>query len=153
MDPTQLIYTGCFFKNNILLLTSLLETSIEYGKIDFNTTRFLVFTNKKLKQKILDLYKTYSVKGDVMILNKPICTMVRHSRNEIYKLEVAAAKLHIFDYPEIHKYKKILWLDYNTIISNNLNNIFAIDPKKKILSNYENKTGKDVHIMDTLLRR
>lgn len=141
MNPTQLIYTGCFFKDRYLcLLKSLLETSIKFGKVDFNTTRFLVFTNQALKQKILDLYDELDIKGDIMILDKPIHTVINHSIDERRRMEASASRLHIFDYPEIHKYKKILWLDCDILISNNLNNIFTIDPKNKLNVAWEGNT-------------
>ena len=128
----NLIYTGCFFNEKyIKLLDLLFESIITYGKINFKTTRILVMTDSTLKPQVEKLYEKYKLRGDILIL-----------KNITNVFESCCARLQIFRYPALHKYKKIIWLDCDILVTNNLSTIFKYEPCEKL---YVAREGITLH--------
>ncbi len=132
MTKKNLIYTGCFFNEKYVhMLDLLFESIIKYGQIDFKKTRILVMTDDTLKPKVKKLYEKYKLRGDILIL-----------KNITNVFESCCARLQIFKYPVLHKYKKIIWLDCDILITNNLSNILKYEPHEKL---YVAREGNTFH--------
>ena len=130
MKKKNLIYTGCFFNETyVRMLDLLFESIIKYGKINFKKTRILVMTDNTLESKVKKLYEKYKLRGDILIL-----------KNITNVFESCCARLHIFKYPVLHKYKKIIWLDCDILITNNLSNILKYEPQEKLYVASEGNT-------------
>ena len=130
MTKKNLIYTGCFFNETyVQMLDLFFESIIKYGKINFKKTRILVMTDNALISEVKKLYEKFKLRGDILIFKK--ITNV---------FEVRCARLHIFKYPELYKYKKILWLDCDILVTNNLSNILKYEPHEKLYVASEGNT-------------
>ena len=107
----NLVYFCVFHNKEYLELLKIVFMTIKF----FSTTDnidFLVFTSKDFEFYINNL----SVLFDIQI------KMKFHDFNSVY--EATHARLHIFEYKDIHLYEKILYLDTDIIIQNDINSIF-----------------------------
>ena len=111
------------------MLDLLFESIIKYGQIDFKKTRILVMTDNTLESKVKKLYEKYKLRGDILIL-----------KNITNVFESCCARLQIFKYHVLHKYKKIIWLDCDILITNNLSNILKYEPHEKLYVASEGNT-------------
>lgn len=122
-----LIYSCVFFQEKYLDLISLLFKSyILYGQIK---TKYLIITNDTFKSSILDLFNLLHIDGDILIYNL----------NTLF--EAGYSRLLIFNYEEISKYQKILYLDCDILITNDLNHLFKINMDDKIYVLKEGNTS------------
>jgi lipopolysaccharide biosynthesis glycosyltransferase len=112
----------------------LLESIILYGNLNSNID-IVLYTTTKFK-KIIEEFNIVIEKKDNIkyIIND----------NIHYIDEACSAKLDIFSLSLIDNYNKILYLDIDTIVTNNLNDIFDIC-KEDILYTVENKTIDDIN--------
>jgi hypothetical protein len=110
----KLIFITVFFeKKYIYLLYLLLESLYIYGNLD-NKTKILIYTSNDFKNIIenSNLYSDYII----------------FYTNDDYKIinEAYSARLDLFEIPIISKFKKILYLDCDIIIINDINKIFDL---------------------------
>ena len=120
-----LIYSCIFLKKDyIQLLKLLLESYIKYNTYH---TKYLVITNNKFKLEIETFLNELNIDYDIWSL----------TINSI--LGACCSRLLIFDYPKIHKYTKILYLDTDIIITNNLTELINYNLDKKLYVFNENK--------------
>jgi hypothetical protein len=116
----NLIYTCVFYKKSYIELLKLLLTSISIkSKID-KETDILIITSSEFKQLI---------EKEVEYLNLPIYYFIMEV-DSIF--DSACARLNIFSYKDIRKYKKILYLDTDTLFNSDMNVLFNlnISPEK-----------------------
>lgn len=117
------VYMNCIFitvffqEKYIELLFLLLESLFFFGKPD-NDTEILIYTSEKFKEII--------IKNPSYIQNK-IKFEINNDYNSIEK--ACCARLDLFELNSINKYEKILYLDTDIIIANNINSIFNICDK------------------------
>ena len=124
----NLIYS-CVFTNEkyLNLLELLLKSYIEFGKPD-NNIDYLVISNKVYEKKILNLFEKYNIRGNIWLI----------SDNSF--VTALCSRLFIFDYKNINNYNKILYLDTDILITNNLKNIFNFDMENILYVLKENGT-------------
>lgn len=112
----NLIYACVFYKKSYIELLKLLFTSISIkSNIDKETTDILVITSSEFKPLI---------EKEVAYLNLPIYYFLLEV-NSIF--DAACARLNIFSYKDIRKYKKILYLDTDTLVNSDVNVLFNLD--------------------------
>ena len=109
----NLIYSCIFCNKDYIQLLSLLLNS--YIKYNTYRTKYLIIPHKSFETEIKQLLSKYNINHDIWCLNKKSI------------LGACCSRLLIFNNPKINKYKKILYLDTDIIITNYI----------KILFNYE----------------
>jgi hypothetical protein len=122
----NLIYSCVFFKVQYLKLLDLLLKSYITFNQNFDST-YLIITQPSFEDRIKNLFLKYKIKNfDIFTLNL----------SGIF--EACASRLHIFDYPKINLYQKILYLDTDILITNNINNLFNLEIKEYLYVLKEN---------------
>jgi lipopolysaccharide biosynthesis glycosyltransferase len=112
MDMDNLVYTCVFYDVDYTLLLDILLQSISsrcQTKCNFDV---LVFTQPSFKTKIEKIIECLNFKVYICILD---CDSI---------VEAKSTRLKIFDWPLIHKYKNILYLDTDIVIGENISDIF-----------------------------
>ena len=116
----KLIYSCVFFQEKYInLIEILLKSYIYYGKPKIDIT-YLIITNEKFKSKIQNIFDKLEINGKIWCLEL----------NTLF--EAGYSRLKIFDYPEIYRYSKILYLDCDILVTNNVNNILNFDIENKL---------------------
>jgi len=126
----NLVYS-CVFLNetNVTKLEYLLKSYVLYGEGKTNSdTKYLVITSTSLKNMVEELFKKLHVNGEIWCLN--LYTAIQSSYSKYY----------IFDYPGVKKYEKILYLDLNVVVTNDIKKIFNYELEDKIYSLEEGNT-------------
>ena len=117
MMPNQhLIYSCVFFKKDYLDLLNLLLES--FSRHDKSNTKYLIITNSRFEPTVKDMFEVHSINGDTWVID-----------NIPTQFEATCARLHIFDYPEMHNYETFLYLDVDILITNPMGPIFDIELK------------------------
>jgi len=115
LKPTSknLVYMAVFHNSQYIELLKILMTSIKlFSKVD--TIDFLVFTTYEFSKDIQDISKT---------LNIPI-SMKFFTFTSMH--ESSCARLYIFDYEHVSSYDKILYIDTDIIVQNDLSVLFDV---------------------------
>ena len=130
----NLVYISCSFSDQyIIILEILLESLVTLGKVNFTTTDVLIMTDNILHQKIVDLCNKLKIPAKFIVSD--IKT----------KFDAAAYRLNIFNYSEIDKYSKLLYLDCDIVIVNDINTIFALDLENKLYAGSEETSTSYMH--------
>jgi lipopolysaccharide biosynthesis glycosyltransferase len=112
----NLIYICIFHQQTYINLLKLLLNSIKnYGNINTITTDILIITTNEFKPLIENIGIEYGINLKYYILNI----------NSLF--DAGCARLHIFDYEYINTYEKILYLDTDILINNNIDIIFELN--------------------------
>jgi len=132
MACENLVYLCVFNSKEYVNLLKMLMMSVKfYSKTD--NIHFLVFTNAKFEQDINEISS---------LLEIPIKTKFI----EIETVHQAlCARAHIFDYEEIHLYKKILYIDTDILVQNDLTEIFNLKIENKIYALKEGTIEHEYH--------
>lgn len=126
----NLIYSCVFHNEDYLKLASLLFKSFSlYSNIQ--SYDYLVITEKRFESSIEKLYSENNINGLIWCL----------TANS--QLEACYTRLKIFDYPNINKYDKILYLDTDILIIGGLNEIFDLQLIDKLYCFNEGKKVLD----------
>jgi FkbM family methyltransferase len=118
MADKRLVYSCVFFNENYLALTNLLLES--FARHDTKNTKYLIIASPRFKPQIQKMFDDYGIDGDIWTL--PIYT----------QFGSACARLHIFSYPEIDDYSKILYLDVDMLITAPLEPLFNKELDEKL---------------------
>jgi len=111
----NLVYFCLFYnKDYVDLLRILMITVKFYSQTD--TIDFLVLTESKFESAIKDIST---------MLNIPILTKIYNPLTDF--LDSCCARYSIFDYEHINNYQKILYLDADIVVQNDLTTLFTID--------------------------
>ena len=112
MQGTNLIYCCVFYNKDYFRLLDLLLKSMKvYSTQTFD---FLVMTTAEFEPEVKKIAKTLNLELNIFCLEfKTI-------------FQAACARLFIFDYPNLSKYEKILYLDTDIIIKGELAQVFAL---------------------------
>ena len=110
----NLIYACVFYNAEYIRLLELLLLSLRiYSTCD--SFHILIITSEGFTEKIKDFSMKIGLPVKIHCLP---CTSI---------FEAACARLHIFDWPEISAYNKILYVDTDIIIRRDLSRLFMID--------------------------
>jgi lipopolysaccharide biosynthesis glycosyltransferase len=129
----KLIYLCVFFNENYLNLLRLFSLSLSFfGNKDENTD-ILILTMWPFFDKVKDIFQKINMPVSIYCL-------------DLYTFfEAAYSRLYIFDYPYIDIYQKILYLDADILITNNVNNILDLTVDDKLYTLIEGKIGDEYH--------
>ncbi|MBN2087340.1 glycosyltransferase, partial [Candidatus Peregrinibacteria bacterium] len=131
MKTRNLIYCSIFLNKDYFALLKLFIKSLKkLGNIGANTD-ILVLTSKEFEPKVKKIFKKNGLSVITYCLDIP------------NTFASACTRLFIFDYPEIHLYDKILYLDVDIIVAGNLNNILDLDIENKLYVYNELKKIED----------
>jgi hypothetical protein len=116
--PVRNLINICVFHNKqyIDLLNLLLQTLYFNGEGGQPTFDILIMTAPEYKADIEELISLYKFKCSVDYMIRPFKSM----------LEAAAARLYLFEYEHIGQYDRILYIDTDVLINNDLNFIFEL---------------------------
>lgn len=112
--PKNLIYCCVFYNKDYVRLLEILLKSLKIFSPQNFTFDFLVITQKNFEPMVQDLGRNLG------IVLKTFCL----DFSTIF--QAACARLFIFDYPEISRYQKLLYLDTDILIKAPLNPIFEL---------------------------
>ena len=116
----NLVYFCLFYnKDYVDLLRILMITVKFYSQTD--TIDFLVLTESKFESVIKDIST---------MLNIPILTKIYNPLTDF--LDSCCARYSIFDYEHINNYQKILYLDADIVVQNDLTTLFTIDIEDRV---------------------
>jgi len=108
-EEKNLVYCCVFYNKDYIKLLNLLLVSM---KIYSSSVDFVVLTSSNLE-------------GDIQALGKKLGIHLKtQTFNFTTIFQAACARLFIFDYKEIYKYKKILYIDTDIIIKGDLASVF-----------------------------
>jgi hypothetical protein len=126
-----LVFTSVFFNKQYLhLLDLLLESVVKWGNLKGD---FLVCTHDEYKEQVQALFDKHGVPGTMFIMN--VTTM----------FEASAARLHIFEYPDVQKYDKVLYIDTDVLITNDFALLMDSPIENKLYALKEDTTRSDCH--------
>lgn len=112
----QLIYMCVFHQESYVDLLKLLMTSIwKRGNVNSDTTDILIVTSPDFQPLIEIELKGLDLAFHYQLLD--LDTL----------FEAGCARLRIFQYPDIHKYETILYLDTDILIHSDLNILFHLE--------------------------
>lgn len=125
-----LVYS-CVFHNEdyVNLFNLLIESYKLYGCPNENTD-YLVICSPAFESDIARIVSGFNL--DVKIWCLDLKTI----------FEAAYSRLYIFNYPHINNYNRILYLDTDILITDNINNILELDIDNKL---YAQKSGNTNH--------
>ena len=116
----KLIYSCVFFNENYINLIELLLKSYKIFGDPSNDIDYLILCNDEFKNRIQEIFNILNINGKIWCLDLKTI------------FESSAARLKIFDYPDINLYNKILYLDCDILVTNSINNILDIPLENKI---------------------
>ena len=128
----NLIYICVFHQENYIKLLLLLINSIVVKTEIKETTNILIITCPAFQILIQKELETFNLSIQYYLLD--LHTL----------MEASSSKLKIFDYPEIDKYRKILYLDTDVLINSDLNVLLNIEISPEKL--YALEEGNICHV-------
>lgn len=110
----NLIYISVFCQQSYIKLLDLLLVSLSaFGKFDPDTTDILILTSPSFTEDIKKVSGQFPIKFFYLDINGIF--------------EAACSRLHIFKYPQLSNYDKILYIDTDIIVANPINNILDLE--------------------------
>lgn len=111
----NLIYSCIFFNKSYIKLLKLLLLSYKLYKSEKSNITYLIICNQEFNKDIFKIFNDLSL--DFVIWNLNIIT----------EFEAACCRLNIFDFQHINNFEKILYLDCDILINNNIEKIFDLN--------------------------
>tara|TARA_B100000401_G_scaffold436142_1_gene379068 strand:+ start:2332 stop:4014 length:1683 start_codon:yes stop_codon:yes gene_type:complete len=127
-----IIYSCVFFNEKYINLANLLLKSYKLFGNSSDDVDYLIICNPELKDKIQDIFDSLHINGKIW------CIKLKSI------FEVGYSKLQIFNYPYINSYNKILYLNYNVLITNSIHNILDLPLDNKLYAPQEGNTNNDL---------
>jgi len=127
-----LVYSCVFFQWNYINLLNLLLKSYALTD-DKKDIIYLVICHPKFEEHINNLFESLNIEGKVWCMDL----------NTFF--EAGYSRLFIFDYIEIEKYKKILYLDVDILVSDSLTKILSNELEDKLYAIEEGNTNTIYH--------
>ena len=125
----NLIYMCVFHNSNYINLLKLLINSISVkGNINKQTTDILIITSPEFQPLLQKELESFDL------------PLLYHILDLHTLMESSCCKLKIFQYPEIEKYQKLLYLDTDVLINSDINVLFNISISSEKLHALEEKT-------------
>lgn len=127
-----LVYSCVFFQWGYVKLLDLLLKSYALTE-DKKDITYLVICNFEFKEQVENIFNSLNIDGKIWCLNLKTI------------FEAGFARLFIYDYPEINKYEKILYLDTDILVVDGLTNILSHKLEDKIYAIEEGTTADIYH--------
>jgi hypothetical protein len=128
----NLMYMCVFHNKEYLELLKILLTTIKfYSKTD--AADLLVFTSKEFEPLVQDMATLLEITINVKTFNFQTFE------------EAACARLYIFEYENINAYNKILYIDTDIIVQNDLTDLFQVDIEDRIYAMREGTIEHEYH--------
>lgn len=138
----NLIYSCLFFQDDYINLLHLLLMSYKlYGN---SNAHYLIICDPKFKEKVEHLYSHYKIEGDIWSIEPEYKISPNIAEQRLALFESSYYRLNIFKYKNIHLYEKILYLDCDILITNNLQPVFNIAVEDKLYTLKE-ECGREQH--------
>jgi len=115
-----LIYFCMFGKKDYLNLVNLLALSIKIYGSPAENIHFLAITSNEFVDELNVIFNKLEFNFSTYVIN---------NENFLYLL---SSRLLIFNYPNIHSYTKILYIDTDILITNNINVLFNLGLENKL---------------------
>lgn len=120
----NLIYSCVFYNREYIKIFQLLINSYKLSMNDINNYTYLIITEKSFKDDINKICSNLEINYDIWCLDELIDNKLTHNDN---CFRSCYSRLYIYDYPNIKKFKKILYLDCDLLIANDLSPIFDLN--------------------------
>lgn len=125
----NLIYSGVFFDEKYIDLIKVLLRSYQIFNKSSSDNDYLIICNPNFQDKIQTIFDNLNLNGKIWCLD-----IKNH-------FEACWSRLKIFDYPNIHNYSKILYLDTDIIIASPLDKLFNFK-MKEVIYTYDDEIKK-----------
>ena len=126
-----LIYSCVFFNENYKDLINLLLKSYKLFGNASDDVDYLIICNPDFQKNIQLIFDNLEIAGKIWCLNLNT------------KFEAGYSRLKIFDYPDLHLYNKILYLDCDILVTNSINKMLDFQLEDKL---YCIKEGNTSHV-------
>ena len=131
-NSKNLVYMCVFHNKDYLELLKILLITVKfYSRID--TVDFLILTSKDFESNINDMSE---------LLQIPLRTKFF---NFTTFQEATYARLHVFEYADIASYDKILYIDTDIIVQNDLTKLFEVNINNKVYAMKEGTIEHEYH--------
>ena len=115
----NLIYTSLFKKTEYIDLICLLLKSVHlFSNIENTNTHILIYTTEEFAKQICDMTKDYKLPIFFDIFDKTTITCI---------FQLCCFRLQIFNNNFINQYDKILYIDSDVLITNDITKLFNLD--------------------------
>lgn len=132
----NLIYMCVFFNQKYIELTKILLKSLKiFGKID-NSIDVLIMTHENFKSELSNFCENLDISYKIHVLNKITIEESKLSRYEIFRIKNDI---------NLEEYSKILYLDIDIIIQNDIKEIFKYNLSEKIYAKDQGDIGADMY--------
>jgi lipopolysaccharide biosynthesis glycosyltransferase len=132
IKPKNLVYFCAFHNKGYIDLLKILLSCVKiFSRID--TVDFLVFTSESFRSTIEELSAELNIPIKIQIFD----FTTQH--------EAGCARLFIFNYKEIDKYDKILYMDTDITVQNDLSRIFELPIEDKVYAIQEYDINGEGH--------
>ena len=129
----SLIYSTVFIQDSYLkLLWLLLNTYKKYGNTD-NSVTYLVVCSEKFKPAVDNMFRRLQING--LTWTFPVGHVI----------DAMFSRFNIFMWPHIDRFSRILYLDTDIIIANDVKKVLEINPGSKIYVVEEGTTNDEIH--------
>mgnify|MGYP001340103077 CR=1 FL=1 len=116
----NLIYSCVFFQESYIELISILLRSFVIFGNQSEDTDYLIVCSSDFQERIANLFETLGIDGKVWCLEAT--TM----------FEAAYTRLKIFNYPQIERYQKLLYLDCDILVTDVIHKVFDLQKKDQL---------------------
>lgn len=128
----KLVYSCVFVKKEYIEIINKLLTTFNKYKENRNIT-YLIITSPDFEKDIRKIFEKLDIIYDIFLID----ILNENELDNVY--ESTYSRYRIFEYPKIDDFKKIMYLDCDIVIVNNINPIFSIDTNDKFYFMNEKK--------------
>jgi len=125
----SIVYSCIFCNENYINLFKLLITSYKHIGCPSNDVDYLVICHHSFESKIKNIFHELNIKGNTWCLDL-------HT-----KFEAGYSRLKIFEYPMIHSYDKILYLDCDILVTGKIESMLNFTLEDKLYALKEGNTN------------
>tara|TARA_B100000674_G_scaffold137938_1_gene107604 strand:- start:4341 stop:5375 length:1035 start_codon:yes stop_codon:yes gene_type:complete len=116
----NLIYSCVFFQESYIELISILLKSFVIFGNQSEDTDYLIVCSSDFQERIANLFETLGIDGKIWCLEAT--TM----------FEAAYTRLKIFNYPQIERYQKLLYLDCDILVTDSVDKVFDLQKQDQL---------------------
>lgn len=132
----NLIYICLFFNENYIKLTEILISSLKkFGKID-DSIDLLILTNTSFKERLSTICQTLDINHIIHPLNLTSIEESKLSRYQIFRIK---DNIHLLNYA------KVLYLDIDVIVQNDIKSVFKYDLQDKLYARDQGDIGSEYY--------